>query len=374
MQFNRKHVAAKWFGIALVLVLVLAVAAGCGKKKDEGSGASASPTPTPFPDDMVVATYKDGKITGKEFNKFLHTTFFFYPQYAAAEGDPGFNDYMVKQMLTLRVLGNQASDANKKDAETKAKEQIVQIKDYFESQEKGSWDKQLKESKLEEKDVQDYMQSTLAVMSDMTGKVTDQEAKDNYDKALKTDAHVFDVATVSHILVALKDPNDSTGQKDLRTKEEALKRAQEVKGKLDAGGDFVALAKEYSDDPGSKDNGGKYENEELATSGWDPDFLKAAQELTVGKISDPVETSFGYHIMLVNSRSSKTFDQMKDEMKSEVAGTKINDFVENELPKLDFKSNLPQPSPSPSASPSASASPAASVSPSASASPSPSAK
>lgn len=370
MWHIRKQSAAKWLAVALVLVLVLAVASGCGKKK-EGAGASpspsSSPTPTPIADDMVVATYKDGQIVGKDFNKFVNTTFFFYPSYAAAAGQPEFNDYMVKQMVTLRILSSRASDQNKKDAETKAKEQVDQIKSYFEGQEKGSWDKQLKEAKLEAKDIQDYMQSTIAVMSDMTGKVNDQQAKDQYDKDLKDKPHGFDIATVSHILIALKDPTDQTGQKDLRTKEDALKRAQEVKAKLDQGGDFAALAKEYSDDPGSKDKGGKYENEYLPEAGWDPDFQKAAEDLAVGKVSDPVETSFGYHIMLVNSRAPKPLDQLKDQMKSEVAGSMINDFVEKELPTLNFKSNLPTPSPSPSPSASPAASAPASVAPSASA-------
>ena len=50
---------------------------------------------------------------------------------------------------------------------------------------------------------------------------------------------------VQHILISTENRSDA----------EAKKRAEEVKKKLDKGGDFSKLAKEYSDDPGSKEQG-----------------------------------------------------------------------------------------------------------------------
>ncbi len=60
--------------------------------------------------------------------------------------------------------------------------------------------------------------------------------------------------------------------------------------KLAAGGDFAALAKEYSDDPGSADEGGElgwYGKGE----GLDPEFETAAFALKAGEISEPVKTA-----------------------------------------------------------------------------------
>jgi parvulin-like peptidyl-prolyl isomerase len=77
---------------------------------------------------------------------------------------------------------------------------------------------------------------------------------------------------------------------------QALARIIEAQQKLGAGGDFAALAKEYSDDPGSAQQGGEL--------GWlgkgqglDPVFETAALALKVGDISQPVKSSFGYHII-----------------------------------------------------------------------------
>ena len=365
-MLQNKSMRKRLLTAGLALTLVAGLLAGCGGKKKEEETPAASPSGDPK---EIVATYKDGKITRAEMDKFISTTYFFYPQYAMFGQDPSFQEYMLKQMTTMRLLSGQASDASKKDAADKTKTQIEEMKKMAEQQEKGAWDNALKEVGVKEKDIEDYMKETLTVITDMNGKVTDEQAKGVYDQKIKEDAHAFDIATVSHILVSTKDPADQTGQKELRTKEEALKRAQEVKAKLDAGGDFAALAKDYSDDPGSKDTGGKYENERLATTQWVAEFKQAAINQPVGKVGDPVETSFGYHVMKVDSRTTETFDQVKEEMRSEVAGNMVNDYVENELPKLDFKITLPQPSPSPSVSPEASSpagSPSPSVSPSAS--------
>jgi hypothetical protein len=73
--------------------------------------------------------------------------------------------------------------------------------------------------------------------------------------------------------------------------------AASIKKQLDAGADFATLAKKDSTDPGSKDQGGDL--------GWfgkgvmDPAFEQAAFSLKVGQISDPVKSSFGYHIIQV---------------------------------------------------------------------------
>ena len=74
-----------------------------------------------------------------------------------------------------------------------------------------------------------------------------------------------------------------------------LKQAQELVAKIKGGASFEEVAKEYSEDPGSKENGG-----DLGFFGRGqmvPEFEKAAFELPANQISDPVKTQFGYHII-----------------------------------------------------------------------------
>jgi parvulin-like peptidyl-prolyl isomerase len=93
-----------------------------------------------------------------------------------------------------------------------------------------------------------------------------------------------------------------------RSEAEALARIIEVKQKLDAGGDFAALAAEYSEDPGSKAQGGEL--------GWFgkgqmvAEFENAAYALQPGQVSDPVKTQYGYHLIKLEERDpARPLDQ-----------------------------------------------------------------
>jgi NIMA-interacting peptidyl-prolyl cis-trans isomerase 1 len=80
-----------------------------------------------------------------------------------------------------------------------------------------------------------------------------------------------------------------------RTREQAFARAQECLKKLRAGGDFVKLVKEYSDEPGAVERGGDlgmFKRDVMVK-----DFADAAFALKVGEVSEVVETGFGYHII-----------------------------------------------------------------------------
>ncbi|MEI9812887.1 MAG: peptidylprolyl isomerase [Acidobacteriota bacterium] len=116
-----------------------------------------------------------------------------------------------------------------------------------------------------------------------------------------------------HILIRFTGsrvpPRD--GQKDL-TDEEALAKAKEVRAKLVAGAKFADLAKAESDDVGSGENGG-----DLGTFGpgqMVEEFDKVAFELPVGQLSEPVKTSFGYHLILIESRGAKPFETVRGEI------------------------------------------------------------
>jgi foldase protein PrsA len=345
MLQNKNNAARKWALVLLVLTLALALSA-CGKKNAAAGGSANGGKPTD-----VIATYKDnGQITRADFTTFLNVNKLLNPQIAAYADDPGFQQDLLKQLIAMKVLASRADAKVKADADNQVKTQLEQFKTYFGAMQ-GGLDAQLKNNNLKLSDIEDFLKMSAYGINGLKAKVSDDEVKKSYDDKLKADPHAFDVATVSHILIALKDPSDPTGQKELRTKEQALARAQEVKGKLDAGGDFAALAKEYSDDPGSKDQGGQYKDVDI--NQWVPEFKNAAATLPIGKISDPVETQYGYHVMRVDARKTKSFDEVKDALKSDIAQQDASDFMDKELPGLILTNTLPQPKPANTAAPSA---------------------
>lgn len=124
---------------------------------------------------------------------------------------------------------------------------------------------------------------------------------------------VGEAVRVSHILFAV---NAEAGKDDAT----ARVRGEEVLKQLHEGADFSELAKEYSDDPGSKRRGGEI-------PGWSDKgrfvapFEAAAYALKPGEISDLVRTQFGYHIIRLDEKREsrqQTFEEVKDRLVGDV--------------------------------------------------------
>ena len=128
--------------------------------------------------------------------------------------------------------------------------------------------------------------------------VSEATAKTFYDdqvKGLKPDEEV----QARHILV------------------DAEEKAKEIADKARGGGDFAALAKEHSKDPGSKEDGGMLGF--FSRGQMVPQFEDAAFGLKKGEISKPVKSQFGWHVIKLEDRREKklpTFDEVKDRILS----------------------------------------------------------
>lgn len=84
--------------------------------------------------------------------------------------------------------------------------------------------------------------------------------------------------------------------------EYAIEQLNDVKKQIEAGRDFGALARYYSDDEGSKERGGQYEVNRNQRD-MDPVWMSKAFTLKEGQISNPFKTRFGYHIIQLVSRA-----------------------------------------------------------------------
>ncbi|MDQ1487995.1 MAG: peptidyl-prolyl cis-trans isomerase [Actinomycetota bacterium] len=112
------------------------------------------------------------------------------------------------------------------------------------------------------------------------------------------DAHKdeFGQNCVSHILVKTKPEADA------------------VLARLKAGEDFAAVAKAVSIDTGSGTKGGDLGCNPKGV--FVPEFDTAASELPIGQLSDPVQTQYGFHIILVKERKPATFDSAREQAKA----------------------------------------------------------
>jgi parvulin-like peptidyl-prolyl isomerase len=96
-----------------------------------------------------------------------------------------------------------------------------------------------------------------------------------------------DRITASHILIGF-------GADSARSEEEAKTQIEALKAEIAGGADFAALAAEHSDCPSSAQGG------DLGSFGRGmmvPEFEQAAFALETGKVSDVVQTDFGYHLI-----------------------------------------------------------------------------
>jgi peptidyl-prolyl cis-trans isomerase D len=107
-----------------------------------------------------------------------------------------------------------------------------------------------------------------------------------------------------HILIAAKAGADAA------TDAAAKAKAQDVLKQVQAGGNFAELAKKYSDDPGSKDNGGELVL--MPTASLDPAYARAAMALNPGQTSGLVRSAFGYHIIQTEQKQAAGVKPLAD--------------------------------------------------------------
>ncbi len=135
-------------------------------------------------------------------------------------------------------------------------------------------------------------------------KVTDTEVKAYYDSHTSVYTQP-ETRVVRHILV----------------KDKTL--ADKLYSQLKGGADFATLAKKYSQDPGSKSQGGVLT---ISRGQTVPQFDKVAFQLKTGELSKPVKTQFGWHIIQAQKDATKSkttpFKQVKEAIRQQLLQTK----------------------------------------------------
>ncbi len=229
--------------------------------------------------DPVVITAGSLKVTKSEYEAFINAL----PPQIQAEAKGPNKRKLAEQYAELRMM---AEEARKRKIDQKP------------------------EIKVQMALQQDQMLAQVLFRDlQASAKVDDASVQKYYDEHKSE----YEVVKARHILVRFQGSRVPVreGQKEL-TEAESLAKAQEIKKKLDGGADFAAVAKTDSDDTGTGAQGGDLG--EFGRGQMVPEFDTAVFAQPVGKVGDPVKSAFGYHVIKVEERKSKTIAEMKDQI------------------------------------------------------------
>ncbi len=244
-----------------------------------------------FKNDEAVAKFNGESISKDDLYKEM------VEQYGAATVDQIISDKIVAAEAKKQKVSVSASELNK---------EIDNLKESYGGEEAFNQALESNNTTLAvlKKDLQNYLTIKKLLTPEIS--ITDDEMKAYFEENKDSFAEAEQVKA-SHILVADE------------------KTALEVKQKLSDGGDFAELAKEYSTDEASKEQGGElgyFSKGTMVT-----EFDDVAFTLAVNQISDPVKTDYGYHIIKVEGKKDAkeaNYDENKAEIKETLLSQKID--------------------------------------------------
>ncbi len=301
---------ARTYALVLALALALALAAlglaGCGGGDDEAVSADSiavvdgtEVSKAEF-DQYIARSKKQAEIEKREF-----------PKVGTAEYKSVQNNivtYLVRRTENEKeaaALGIVVTDAE-------IQERLDQVKTQLGGEDK--FQQAVKQQGLTLNQVRDDISGQLLsqkLVDKLTKdvKVADADVKKYYEEN-KAQFRVPESREVRHILVKSKG------------------EAMSIRAQLENGADFVALAKKYSQDPGSKDAGGKL----TITKGQTvPPFEQASFTLKTNELSQPIKTQFGYHLIQplgeIKKASTTPLATVKTQIEAQLADTKRSDVI-----------------------------------------------
>ena len=231
------------------------------------------------PPDRVVVAVGDVTITAAQFDQIIDALPEQYRAVARGSGRKQFADNVVR-IAVLAQEGKRRKLDESSAYRTQSKFQDANILANMTYEEIG------KNAKLDEADVRKYFEAHKAE---------------------------FEQVRARHILIRVQGSPAAVrpGQKDL-TEAEALAKAQDLRKRIQAGEDLAQLARQESDDTGSGAKGGDlgfFRHGQMV-----PSFEEAAFAMQPGDLSEPVKTPFGYHVIKLEAKESKSFEDVRPEL------------------------------------------------------------
>jgi foldase protein PrsA len=312
----------RYLTITFLLAAVAAVLAGCG------GGGGQVPS-------GAVAQVDNQTITQSQFDQLLAQAKRSYKIQKRTFPKAGTSDYEALKTQAVAYLVQRAELAQEGQklgvtvSDKEINDRLAQIKKQFLGGSEARYQKQLKQQGLTEAQVKDDIKNELIqekIFKKVTAdaKVSDADVKKYYDQH-KSQYGTPEQRVVAHILVKKKS------------------LADQLYNRLKAGANFAALAKKYSQDPGSKTNGGKLTISKGQTVAI---FDQMAFLLRTGAISRPVKSDYGYHIIKALSNikpaTVTAFAKVKASIKQTLLQQKKNQAMQDWSSKLkkDFNGKV----------------------------------
>ena len=236
---------------------------------------------------------------------------------------PRMREQVIRELIDRQILLNAAADTAFSDEEFET--ELAEMKK--ELPPGVTFEELLEKTGMDMSEVREQMRIRKMLLSkaEEAAPATDEECRAFFEEN-KGGMAQNESVEASHILVSV--PRDA----DEATRTAARAKIDDLKAQLDAGADFAELAKANSDCP-SKANGGSLGS--FGRGMMVPEFEDAAFSQEIGKVGDVVETTFGYHLVLVTKRSDAKeadYEEVKDRISELLSAQRqqeaVRSFVE----------------------------------------------
>jgi len=249
---------------------------------------------------------------------------------------------LLDRLIQTQILLSKATDAEKSKAKAEATERLQAARTNAPSEE--AFNSQLKAmgTTVDQvvKTMSEQVTAEAVLVRELKINVTDADIKKFYDDTNNT-AKFEEPETVraSHILLMTQDPK--TGQELSKADKDAKRKTMEgLLKRARAGEDFAKLAKEYSEDPGSKDKSGEYT---FPRGQMVPEFETAAFALKTNEVSDIVTTQYGYHIIKLSEHlpaQKVAFDNVSPRIKNYLTQQELAKLAPDYMAKIRKEANV----------------------------------
>lgn len=244
---------------------------------------------------------------------------------------------VLEELIDGEILYQESIKKSITTSDAEVNEQWVQFKSRFPDQ--ATFDQALTQRGLTESSIKAQMRRQMQIQKYVTSEfvpqisIPDTETRAFYDQNKQLFREPESVKA-SHILIKVEPADDAAADA------KAFKKIQDLKKKLDAGENFAALATAESEGPSSVRGGnlGSFRRGQMVKP-----FEDKAFSLEVGEVSDPVNTQFGYHLILVEDRKparTATYEESQERIRQVLSQQKLQEVVLSHIESAKKTSNI----------------------------------